>query len=342
MSTSFHFRSPVAVFLCNHSTTGVGLRSAVQGPGYLEITVAQLKKWNPFLSASYSFVGIPNEEEEEPEITTIAPAIPTTTTSIGNGVNPTVGANCETLWANTNICVGVIGATGTSSVPATTTTSTAGNSIATPPWGYFYGISFNQLLRINPAIGASCQSMWANTYLCVGTTTDKPTTTLITSTKPTTITTTTSARNGISTPQPIQTGIPTNYDKFHTVAIADKYSVSLNQFYAWNPAVGSGCATLWAGYNVCVHTVGAPTNKPTTTTVKTTSTSTGNGIATPTPTQPGIVGNCKRFHQVAGGDTYDTIASRYGTTSAKVRGWNTQINASCTNIWLGYYVCVGV
>ncbi|KAH7625384.1 hypothetical protein B0T09DRAFT_62838 [Sordaria sp. MPI-SDFR-AT-0083] len=283
--------------------------------------------------------------------------------------NPAVGANCETLWANTNVCVGVIGGASVStSVPATATT-TAGNGIATPSptqagmvgncnkfhfvsggqdcpaIQYLYGITFDQLLRWNPAIGASCQGMWANTYLCVGTTTDQ--TTLITSTKTTVITTskpTTTAGNGISTPQPIQTGIPTNCDKFHTVvagdecqAIANKYSVSLSQFYAWNPAIGTGCSTLWAGYNVCVHTVGA-------TTIKTTAspTSTGNGIATPTPTQPGMVGNCKRFHQVASGDTCEVIASKYGTTSAKIRSWNTQINSACTNTWLGYYVCVGV
>ncbi|KAK3342345.1 hypothetical protein B0H65DRAFT_575430 [Neurospora tetraspora] len=272
--------------------------------------------------------------------------------------NPAVGANCETLWANTNVCVGVIGGASVStSVPATATT-TAGNGIATPSptqagmvgncnkfhfvsggqdcpaIQYLYGITFDQLLRWNPAIGASCQGMWANTYLCVSTTTDQ--TTLITSTKTTVITTskpTTTAGNGISTPQPIQTGIPTNCDKFHTVvagdecqAIANKYSVSLSQFYAWNPAIGTGCSTLWAGYNVCVHTVGA-------TTIKTTAspTSTGNGIATPTPTQP-----------VASGDTCDVIASKYGTTSTKIHSWNTQINSACNNIWLGYYVCVGV
>ncbi|KAK3946556.1 hypothetical protein QBC32DRAFT_225880 [Pseudoneurospora amorphoporcata] len=34
--------------------------------------------------------------------------------------------------------------------------------------------------------------------------------------------------------------------------IATRYSISLANFYSWNPAVGSSCQTLWLDYYVCI------------------------------------------------------------------------------------------
>jgi hypothetical protein len=34
--------------------------------------------------------------------------------------------------------------------------------------------------------------------------------------------------------------------------IVAKFSITLAEFYAWNPAVGSTCATLFLGYYYCV------------------------------------------------------------------------------------------
>jgi hypothetical protein len=31
-----------------------------------------------------------------------------------------------------------------------------------------------------------------------------------------------------------------------------------------------------------------------------------------------------------------------GVTLAQFRSWNTQIDESCTNLWVDYYVCIGV
>jgi hypothetical protein len=48
-------------------------------------------------------------------------------------------------------------------------------------------------------------------------------------------------------------------DLFHLVvsgdgcyAIATAADISLADFYTWNPAVGSTCATLYLGYYVCI------------------------------------------------------------------------------------------
>jgi hypothetical protein len=47
---------------------------------------------------------------------------------------------------------------------------------------------------------------------------------------------------------------------------------------------------------------------------------------------PGIVSNCAKFYQV----------NAAGITLAQFRSWNTQIDESCTNLWVDYYVCIGV
>lgn len=124
-----------------------------------------------------------------------------------------------------------------------------------------YGSVFtlDQFYAWNPAVGASCQSLWLGYYYCVGIpSTPSP--------KPSTTTTTSSTR-------PTQTGIASGCQRYHRVAsgdtcqiIVDKYKTfTLAQFYAWNPAVGKACETLWMGYDVCIEVKGAAaatTTKP--------------------------------------------------------------------------------
>ncbi|TQN66015.1 putative peptidoglycan-N-acetylglucosamine deacetylase, partial [Colletotrichum shisoi] len=50
-----------------------------------------------------------------------------------------------------------------------------------------------------------------------------------------------------------------NCKTFHLVVggdtcydIAAKAGITLTNFYAWNPAVGSSCASLWGQYYVCI------------------------------------------------------------------------------------------
>lgn len=98
-------------------------------------------------------------------------------------------------------------------------------------------------------MGKSCVSLWTEYYVCVG----------IIGTSTTTKTTTTRSGNGVATPTPVQTGMIRTCKKFHLVVkgdgcydIAAAAKVKLNDFYAWNPAVGKSCASLWAGYYVCI------------------------------------------------------------------------------------------
>lgn len=70
-----------------------------------------------------------------------------------------------------------------------------------------------------------------------------------------------------------------------------------------------------------------------------TATSTGGP---PAPTQDGAVSNCTKWHVVESGDGCWAIYTKYGITSDQLFEWNTKISKDCSNIWLGYAVCVGV
>lgn len=205
--------------------------------------------------------------------------------------NPTVLSDCSGMWAEVNVCVGIIGGAPTTSVKPTTTTPTptvssttsAGNGVATPQptqpnmvlnCNKFHwvakGVTCSQIIsyqkitladfaKWNPSVGTNCAGMWAEVNVCVGvigggsTTTAPPTTT---TTKPTT---TTSAGNGVQTPQPTQPGMVTNCKKFHYVAdgvtcsqIMSYQKITLADFVKWNTGVGLNCQTMWASTNVCV------------------------------------------------------------------------------------------
>lgn len=106
------------------------------------------------------------------------------------------------------------------------------------------GVALDDFYFWNPALGATCDSLWAGYYVCVGVV-GSPTTT--------------SSGNGVVTPTPIQSGITNTCKNFHSVVsgdscydIAAAAGVTLDQFYIWNPTVNSNCASLWVGYNVCV------------------------------------------------------------------------------------------
>ncbi|KAH8707645.1 hypothetical protein GQ44DRAFT_763543 [Phaeosphaeriaceae sp. PMI808] len=134
--------------------------------------------------------------------------------------------------------------------------------------------------------------------------------------------------NGIATPKPIQTGMVSSCDEFYLVVkddtyynITEKYSITLDQFYAWNPAirttfpVSSSKTTLITTQKPQTSSYVIPPlcrfdlskgqyiyNPSPTTTTKPTTTTTSNSIVTPTPIQSGIVSNCKKFYKVVSGD----------------------------------------
>lgn len=205
--------------------------------------------------------------------------------------------------------------------------------------GSKYGLTTAQLFAWNPAIGNNCQSMWLNTYLCVGLIGGSPTT------KPTT-----TAGNGIITPTPTQTGMVSNCNKFHLVAdgdgcasIGSKYGLTAAQLYSWNPAIGNNCQSMWLNTYLCVGVVGGlTTTKATTKTSVTTSAAPGNGIQTPTPTREGMTRSCNQFYLVKSGDTCQTVTARYGISLAQFLEWNPSVGSGCGGLWLDTYFCVRV
>ncbi|KAJ5704838.1 hypothetical protein N7536_000527 [Penicillium majusculum] len=203
------------------------------------------------------------------------------------------------------------------------------------------GISLANFYAWNPAVGSSCAYLGLGGYVCVGIIgyTATPTTA--------TATTSTSTGNGITTPTPVQTGMVSTCNDFYLVvsgdscsSIATSQGISLTNFYAWNPAVGSSCAYLGLGDYVCVGIIGYAAT--TTTTTATTATSTGNGITTPTPIQTGMVSDCDTFYYVVSGDGCSSIATSQGVTVAEIEEWNPAIGTDCTSLWLETYICVGI
>lgn len=49
-----------------------------------------------------------------------------------------------------------------------------------------------------------------------------------------------------------------------------------------------------------------------------------------------------RNQLVVSGDTCSTIATTAGITLDEFYSWNTMVGSSCGDLWLNYYVCVGV
>ncbi|KAK3944406.1 peptidoglycan-binding lysin subgroup [Diplogelasinospora grovesii] len=229
-----------------------------------------------------------------------------------------------------------------------------------------WSITLAQFISYNPSVGPNCQNLVVGTSYCVEedygqapsstsaastvqvtatsttlkTTTKPPTSSSASSTAATTTTTTSTRPAG---PSPTQDGLVSTCQNFYKVAsgdtcqkIVDQYGTfTLDQFYSWNPAVGTDCSGLWVGYYVCVGIPGTPTTKP-----ATTSTAAPTG---PSPTQSGLVSNCQNYYKVATGDTCDKIVAKYGTfTTSQFVSWNPAVGSDCTGLWVDYYVCVGV
>ncbi|GJC97762.1 lysM domain-containing protein [Colletotrichum higginsianum] len=179
--------------------------------------------------------------------------------------DPSIGVTCTGLWANAYACVSVVGHTLSNPLPATTTT--AGNSIATPTpiqpnmvgnCDLFYkvksgdtcaivassnGITVQQITTWNPSVKSDCTALWLDYYICTSIVGHTPTT----------------PGNGIQTPTPIQSGITISCKSFHFVTsgqtyqvITTRYGITQADFFKWNPAVKADCTGMWANAYVCV------------------------------------------------------------------------------------------
>ncbi|KAG4253278.1 hypothetical protein FPRO03_07238 [Fusarium proliferatum] len=261
--------------------------------------------------------------------------------------NTKVGSECAGLYAEAYACVSVIGHSSATPVQ----TSKPSNGIETPSpiqdgvtkdcekfhlvkttttcasIEEYYKLPFTTFKSWNPAVGNNCQSLLANYWVCIKAKGWKPST----PTKPS------KPANGIETPATVQPGVTTSCNKFHDVkktttcaSIQDYYKITMEQLAKWNPAVGSKCTALWAGYSVCVGVIG---QKPS-------PTKPSNGVKTPSPIQSGVTKSCKKFHLVQKTTTCTSIQNYYKITMAQLYKWNPAIGAKCTNLWANYNVCV--
>ncbi|CAK7233700.1 hypothetical protein SCUCBS95973_008686 [Sporothrix curviconia] len=205
-----------------------------------------------------------------------------------------------------------------------------------------YGLSSDEFLAWNPALDSYCLGLITGFYVCVGvpgaTTTFKQSSTTTSKTSTTTasttvlVTTTTSSLAVVGTatgiPSPLQPGTFDNCSLYHLIAAGDSCNtieadagISAAEFFAWNSGVSTDCANIYLGDYLCVGGGGTPTGPP-------------------SPLQPGTLANCTGYHLVVQGDECSTIESDAGISSAQFLAWNSGVNADCTNIELGYYVCI--
>ncbi|XDG02515.1 hypothetical protein ABKA04_002130 [Annulohypoxylon sp. FPYF3050] len=194
-------------------------------------------------------------------------------------------------------------------------------------------IELAQLTTWNSWLGSDCDTaLFANLdendvrAVCIGVNNTAPTATA--TNPPSTVSSTASMG-------PTQTGIVSNCQQFYTVqsgdscaAIEGMFAISFADLYSWNPSIGSNCENLWLGYAYCVS---APPSS---------TTSGGSGPAA--PTQSGEAANCNKYYTVQSGDSCDKIESQFDITFQQLYQWNPAIEADCTNLWLGYAICVGV
>lgn len=273
--------------------------------------------------------------------------------------NPAVGKDCSGIWASYYYYVGV---PGTPSVkPSTTTGKPIATGIQTPSpiqggiakncnkfhlvkktitcpsIENYYKLPLSHFLVWNPAIGKDCSGFWTDYWVCISVEGYKPAMTI--TAKPTTI----KPVNGIQTPSTIQNGMVENSEKFHQVkstttctSIENYYNLPFVTFLLWNPAVGKDCKSLLVNYWVCVITMGW--KPPTKTTTKATAiiSKSPNGISIPPPIQPGMVSNCKKFHQVTSIIICDSIQKYYRIIMAQLAKWNPAVGTKCTALWAKY------
>ncbi|PLB44330.1 hypothetical protein P170DRAFT_503006 [Aspergillus steynii IBT 23096] len=319
---------------------------------YYGITTAQLVSWNPSLSATNCALN------EGWSYCVEAPAVKPTTTK-------------KTTTTTTTKATTTTSSTLKTTTTAATTTRAGGPSptqtglISTCNSYYFvqngdscwaivnsYGsFTLDQFYSWNPAVKSDCSGLQSGYYVCVGVVGSGATTT--TSKKATT--TTAPPKTTTDPHSPRQSGIASNCNSYYFVEagdecgkIATKYGITLSNFYAWNPAVGSTCGNLQAGYWVCVGVTGKATTTTKTTTKKATTTKTTTTKATtttatgPSPTQSGIVAGCSTYYQAKEGDSCWSIVNEKYTylTTAKFYKWNPAVGSSCSNLQVGYYYCV--
>ncbi|GKT49645.1 lysM domain-containing protein [Colletotrichum spaethianum] len=204
------------------------------------------------------------------------------------------------------------------------------------------GITVDQFYAWNPAVSKDCvKNLWLGQAYCVGV---SGAGSGVTTTRPSTSSTTAAAP---TPPAPTHTGQPSDCNKWDVVVDGDSCGsmaadngITVDQFYAWNPAVSKDCVTnFWLGQAYCVGRSSVGGNTPTTTS----SLSTTAKLTPPAPTHTGQPANCNKWDVVQDGDSCGSMASDNGISVDHFYNWNPAVSRDCvTNFWLDQAYCVGV
>lgn len=147
---------------------------------------------------------------------------------------------------------------------------------------------------------------------------------------------------------PLPCQLETIWDAPSCETIARRYSnsthnITSNQFLAWNPNIQGSCDGVALGQRICAGAPGGTFPQPTATIVAPGATGTGvyYTSATPAhPTQSGSIADCGRYYLVATGDDCFTVGIQFAISFAQLRAYNKYLDDKCSNLWLGYDVCV--
>lgn len=106
--------------------------------------------------------------------------------------------------------------------------------------------------------------------------------------------------------------------------VESKFNFSFGTFYNQNPSIQGDCTGLWAGYSYCVD---APALNP----------------AEPAaPTRPSTLADtqCKHYYTIEVGDGCYSIEQKFGISLEELYHWTTDIKSDCSDLELGYALCV--
>lgn len=181
-------------------------------------------------------------------------------------INPSINSTCGNLLTGIAYCV----------FPTADWNSTAASTTIAPPaptptgstsqcyqWyviqsgdGCYvieqaYEITMAQLQAWNPSLRSDCGNLILGDAYCVS----GPNGTSSTSSTPT--------PTAVPPPGPTQAGVPANCDEWvmqkdgvYCSDMAAAAGITLNQLYAWNPALNGDCSGLWVGYAYCIAVAG--------------------------------------------------------------------------------------
>ncbi|KAF5869956.1 uncharacterized protein Bfra_010101 [Botrytis fragariae] len=224
----------------------------------------------------------------------------------------------------------------------------------------YYGITEVEFEAWNPIVtelGTGC-SLIAELYYCVSIDylplntpsayTPTGTSVSLLGTGTGTSTPTSTAPSTATAPSPLEPSTDPSCTSYHYVvsgdscsAIEEEYGITADEFNAWNPHVGTGCAYLDLDEYVCVGALYKTTAAATATSATATTSSTSSTLSYPTPLQPSSFTNCSEYHLVVSGDYCALIEEDYGITATQFNDWNPGVGNTCLYLELGAYVCVG-